>query len=128
MGFIWAFLTLDPGFNTSDLTNCYYIIDGLKYEPETVGGVTNENIIVSITFNIYPTYNDRVLRQNLIGDILFNKINIRLGSILFPRNFGNCRWWIVHKSSIKISYWTKFVFFRTWNLVRFVKLDINIIQ
>jgi hypothetical protein len=77
MGFIGAFLTLDPGFNTSDLTNCYYIIDGLKYEPETVGGVTNENIIASITFNIYPTYNDRVLRQNLIGDISFNKIITR---------------------------------------------------
>ena len=58
-------------------SNCYYIIDSLKYEPETVGGVTNENIVVTIIFNIYPTYNDRVLRQNLIGNISFNKIITR---------------------------------------------------
>lgn len=63
MGFIGSFITPLFGITSDDLTDAYYIIDDIIY----ITDIENENIDVTIKFNIYPSKNDRLLRQNLIG-------------------------------------------------------------
>jgi len=75
MGFIGGSLVLENGFTSSDKKDAYYLIDGLKYESDTIdnevydtnnSGVSFEYIKTTILFSIFTNREDRLLRKNCI--------------------------------------------------------------
>lgn len=82
MGFLGGYNTLIPGFTTDDKKDAYYVIDEIKFNSDLT---TNVMVEITILFNIYPSIDDRVNRNNLIGSLEFNKTILRenfLGNIL----------------------------------------------
>ena len=71
MGFIGSFITPIFGITSDDLTNAYYVIDDITYITDNA----TENINVRITFNIYPSRDDRLLRNNLLGSENITKLS-----------------------------------------------------
>ena len=83
MGFIGGYLVLESDFTLDDKKGAYYLIDGLKYYLEiqnndqtapALDPALRENIKVEITFNIYNTREDRLVRQNLIETRTYERI------------------------------------------------------
>lgn len=83
MGFIGGYLVLESDFTLDDKKEAYYLIDGLKYDLEiqnndetapALDPALRENIKVEITFNVYNTREDRLLRQNLIETRTYERI------------------------------------------------------
>lgn len=83
MGFIGGYLVLESDFTLDDKKDAYYLIDGLKYDLEiqnndqtapALDPALRENIKVEITFNVYNTREDRLLRQNLIETRTYERI------------------------------------------------------
>lgn len=74
MGFLGGYNTLIPGFTTDDKKDAYYVIDEIKFNSDLT---TNVMIEITILFNIYPSIDDRVNRNNLIGSLEFNKTILR---------------------------------------------------
>ena len=74
MGFVGGYNTLIPGFTTDDKKDAYYVIDEIKFNSDLT---TNVMVEITILFNIYPSIDDRVNRNNLIGGLEFNKTILR---------------------------------------------------
>lgn len=74
MGFLGGYNTLIPGFTTDDKKDAYYVIDEIKFNSDLT---TNVMVEITILFNIYPSIDDRVNRNNLIGGLEFNKTILR---------------------------------------------------
>lgn len=74
MGFLGGYNTLIPGFTTDDKKDAYYVIDEIKFNSDLT---TNVMVEITILFNIYPSIDDRVNRNNLIGSLEFNKTILR---------------------------------------------------
>ena len=74
MGFLGGYITLIPGFTTDDKKDAYYVIDEIKFNSDLT---TNVMVEITILFNIYPSIDDRVNRNNLIGGLEFNKTILR---------------------------------------------------
>ena len=64
MGFIGGYVTPIIGINEHDKKDVYYVIDEIRFNSDIS---TNDTININITFNIYPSINDRESRINLIG-------------------------------------------------------------
>tara|TARA_Y100000996_G_C22279083_1_gene543286 strand:- start:183 stop:566 length:384 start_codon:yes stop_codon:yes gene_type:complete len=70
MGFLGGYVTLISGFNDDDKKDAYYVIDEIKFNSDLK---TNDIVEITITFNIYPSIDDRINRINLIGSCTFNR-------------------------------------------------------
>jgi len=70
MGFIGGYVTLIPGFTDEDIKEAYYVIDEIIFNSDLT---TNDMVEITISFNIYPSVDDRINRNNLIGSSGYNK-------------------------------------------------------
>ena len=64
MGFIGGYVTPIIGIDEEDKKDVYYVIDEITFHSDIT---TIDTVNVTITFNIYPSINDRESRINLIG-------------------------------------------------------------
>ena len=70
MGFIGGYVTPIIGINEEDKKDVYYVIDEIRFNSDIS---TNDTVNINITFNIYPSINDRESRINLIGGQEYTK-------------------------------------------------------
>ena len=70
MGFIGGYVTPIIGINEHDKKDVYYVIDEIRFNSDIS---TNDTVNINITFNIYPSINDRESRINLIGGEEYTK-------------------------------------------------------
>jgi len=70
MGFIGGYVTPIIGINEEDKKDVYYVIDEIRFNSDIS---TNNTVNINITFNIYPSINDRESRINLIGGQEYTK-------------------------------------------------------
>ena len=61
MGFIGGYVTPIPIINEQDKKDVYYVIDEIRFNSDIS---TNDTVNINITFNIYPSINDRESRIN----------------------------------------------------------------
>tara|TARA_B100000745_G_scaffold246845_1_gene168886 strand:+ start:925 stop:1308 length:384 start_codon:yes stop_codon:yes gene_type:complete len=70
MGFIGGYVTPIIGINEEDKKDVYYVIDEIRFNSDIS---TNNTVNINITFNIYPSINNRESRINLIGGQEYTK-------------------------------------------------------
>ena len=70
MGFIGGYVTPFTGIVIEDKTDVYYIIDEITFNSDIT---TNDMGEITIVFNIYPSVDDRINRNNLIGSTEYKK-------------------------------------------------------
>lgn len=64
MGFIGSFITPFIGFSDEDRLNCYYVIDDIIFNSNLQ---ETDEVSLIIKINIYPSFEDRNNRINLLG-------------------------------------------------------------